>query len=865
MQQGAEFRLPPVARPERYELELTVDMERSVFSGTEAIRLSLLDATDVLVLNSLELSIDDVKLVTPVGVSLDGEVDIEADTQRARLTFPQNLPAGDGYTLHLRFEGSLDEHLRGFYRSTFTDADGTTQVIAVTQFEATDARRAFPCWDEPEFKAVFSIALIVPERMSAVSNGSEIDSEPVGDGRKRYRFTDTIPMSTYLVAFVVGPFEFTQAVEVDGVPLRIASVPGKGNLTDFAVRAGVHALKFLSSYFEIPYPAEKLDHIAIPDFSFGAMENLGCATYRENSLLVDPSRASQLELQRVAAVVAHETAHMWFGDLVTMKWWNGIWLNEAFATFMELITSDDFNPDWQVWDGFAASRSAALATDGLRATRPVEFDVGAPEEADAMFDVLTYQKGGAVLRMLEQFLGPETFRKGISHYLRSHAYRNTETGDLWDALETTSGQPVRTIMNSWIRQGGHPLVSVERGPDRSSVKLRQRRFLYDGTYSPEKWVVPVKLRASVAGLVQEQLLLLGGTEDTVSFDGRVDWVVVNDEASGFYRTHYSPELLTTLTERGLIDLCSPRERFDLLTDTWAGLVAGLGELKDWANLARALSVDDDADVWAALLGVAVLLRSLSTDRDADALRLFAKELASPLWARLGWEPGPGEEARIAITRARVLAMMGLIGEDAGVQGEAASRVSRFLSETRAAAAPQGGDPEDKLVPDVVATALRVFVAAGTAEEWSLIADHYRRNDNPQEKLRFLYSLSEARDPDLIRRTLDLAGSDHVRAQDAPLLIASILAQPQAAALTWEWIVGNWQLVTSRFPQSLILRIFEALQSVSNSEVADRVHAFCRSTELSIAGPRLDQILERLDINVALADRLRGQIAGTLGA
>lgn len=861
-----DYRLPPLARPERYEIELKVDVERCLFTGSEVITLAVTEPTDVLVLNSLELNVEAANLEAPAGETLPATVTIEEQSQKARLGFGRRLEAGDGYKLHIAFDGPLNPQLRGLYRSTFTDAGGSSHTIAATQFEAADARRAFPCWDEPEYKAVFSITLVVPEGLVALSNGAEIDSTPGGDGWKRVRFADTIRMSTYLVAFVVGPFELTEPADAGGIALRIASVPGKGHLTAFATDAGVHALRFLAGYFDIPYPGEKIDHVAIPDFSFGAMENLGCVTYRENALLIDPERASQLELQRVATVVAHETAHMWFGDLVTMRWWNGIWLNEAFATFMELITTDDFNPEWRVWNGFASPRSAALGTDGLRATRPVEFDVGAPEEAEAMFDVLTYQKGGAVLRMLEQYLGRETFRKGISHYLRTHAYGNTETTDLWDALETTSGEPVRTMMNTWIRQRGHPVVTVDAGPEESALTLRQQRFLYDGTESPELWLVPLCLRASVGGSVQRQRLLLDGPEQIVSFDGPVDWVVANDGASGFYRIHYSPALLRSLIDRGLGELCEPLERFDLLTDTWAGVVAGTVDLSDLVSIVRALSQDDDADVWAALYSLMSLLGSLTGGQDRDAVEAFAREIAAGPWEKLGWTPRPGEDPRTGTTRARVLSVLGLLGQDTNVREEAADRVQRFLSGT--VVHPDGrreGHGGFGLVPDVVGTSLRIFVAAGGDREWSLVAEQYRHNDNPQEKLRFLYALAETSHAELVQRTLSLAGGEEVRAQDAPFLLGAVLAHPGSTRAAWAWIESNWLLLNQRFTPQLMLRVFEALQSVGDAQVSEEVRAFCAQQEMKFSGPRLDQILERLDVNVALAARLKGTMAATLRA
>src|SRR5438067_5418024 len=355
-------------------------------------------------------------------------------------------------------------------------------------------------------------------------------------------------MSTYLVAFVVGPFECSEPVDVDGTPLRVITPPGKQRLTPFALDAGAAALRFFAGYFGIPYPADKLDLLAIPDFAFGAMENLGAVTFRETALLADAERASRLELERVADVVSHEIAHMWFGDLVTMKWWNGIWLNEAFATFMELLSVDAFRPEWQRWVTFGVARDLAMQIDGQSSTRPVEFPVGRPEEAESMFDVLTYQKGCAVLRMLEQYLGDEPFRQGIRRYLDTHRHGNTETTDLWDAIEAASGEPARTTMDSWIFQGGHPVVTVTPTDGGEALALDQLPF----RYLPDRaaadaigsgWRVPVLLRAGVNGSVEEQRVLLDEGGASASFSGPVEWVVANSGGWGFYRVRYNGDLL----------------------------------------------------------------------------------------------------------------------------------------------------------------------------------------------------------------------------------------------------------------------------------------------------------------------------------
>jgi puromycin-sensitive aminopeptidase len=380
-------RLPRNVVPRRYDLTLEPDLAAATFSGSETIAVEVAEPTAEVVLNAVEIEIDEAT-VDADGGPMVAAVALDDGAERATLTFDRPLPAGEA-TLHLRFRGVLNDKLVGFYRSTFTDHDGAEQVLATTQMEATDARRAFPCWDEPDAKAVFGVTLVVPDDLLAISNAGEIGREPLGDGKVAVRFADTMPMSTYLVAFVVGPIAATAPVNVDGKPLRVVCPPGKEHLADFALEVGAFALRYFTDWFGMVYPGDKLDLVAIPDFAFGAMENLGCVTFRERYLLVDPATATQSELQAVVDVIAHELAHMWFGDLVTMKWWNGIWLNEAFATFMEMTCTDAFRPEWQRWVDFGLSRSAAFDTDALGATRPIEYPVVSPADADGMFDVLT--------------------------------------------------------------------------------------------------------------------------------------------------------------------------------------------------------------------------------------------------------------------------------------------------------------------------------------------------------------------------------------------------------------------------------------------------------------------------------------------
>src|SRR5262245_15119788 len=542
MSMQSSYRLPTNVTPERYEIRLTPDLKTWTFSGEEKVSIQIHEPVREIILNAAELELHSASLTLKDGRNLPAQVDLDSENEQARFVFSQAVPTG-ACELQIKFSGILNDKLHGFYRSTYKDADGREKPLASTQFESTDARRAFPCWDEPAFKAVYQVTLVIDEQLTAISNARVVSERPAGTGKKAVVFADTMKMSTYLVAFIVGEFQATDAVMVGAAPLRVWAVPGKKLLASFAIGIGKFSLEHFSRYYDIPYPGDKLDLIAIPDFASGAMENLGAITFRETALLVNGDKATRTELERVADVVSHENAHMWFGDLVTMKWWNGLWLNEAFATFMEMLAVDAWKPEWRRWDSFTVSRAAALQVDGLKSTRPIEFPVQRPEEAAGMFDILTYEKGASVLRMLEQYLGAEKFRDGIRLYLRRHEYANAETTDLWYALEDSTKQPARALMDSWIFQAGYPLVSVERKTGELILSQRIFRYLQDGDSSDRKFHVPVFLRVGRKQGTVNKTVLLTDQELRIQLPKDFDWVVANAGGHGFYRVRYSPELM----------------------------------------------------------------------------------------------------------------------------------------------------------------------------------------------------------------------------------------------------------------------------------------------------------------------------------
>jgi puromycin-sensitive aminopeptidase len=853
------YRLPRNVLPEHYTLVFQPDLANATFDGEAAIDVRVREPATEVIINTAELEISDAHFAQDGQAQRPATVEYDPDEEQVTLRFRGALETGL-WKLHLRFSGKLNDLLRGFYRSKFKRENGEEEWLAVTQFEATDARRAFPCWDEPDFKASFGITVIADENLTVLSNAREVSSELLDNGKRRVRFADTMKMSTYLVALVIGPFELTDPREVEGVPLRIGSVPGRAALRALAGDAATHSLSFLRDYFSIPYPSDKLDHVGVPDFAAGAMENLGLVTYRETALLVS-EESSEDERARVVSAIAHETAHMWFGDLVTMRWWEGTWLNEAFATFMELLTTDAFEPRWEIWTNFGVGRAVALATDGLRATRAIEYPVGRPEEVEDMFDVITYDKGASVLRMIERHLGEDAFRRGLKFYLEKHRFSNTDTPDLWDALEVASGQNVGATMGTWVNQPGHPLVSVELTDDGSSLQISQRRFLLDGGSSEDqRWVIPISLRyATGGGDVQREQLSLEGSTTTVLLKEEPSWVLVNESAWGVYRVFYSDELRQRLFA-SVADL-DGRERLSLVSDTWAETVAGLVPLDSPLALWSLLESDRDPDVWWAIAGGLSLLELVSSEQELPELARLAQRLASGSFAAVGWRPeqsvdGPAAETpRRARLRARLVTLLGTVGRDEEVRNEARKR----LADADAGRAP--------LPADLATAVARVVAAAGGNEEWDVLYSHYKSATTPQDEVRYLDALGGFSDPALLRQSVDLVFSTEVRSQDAPYLLGGILARRAGCAVAWEAIEERWDEMLTRWPPKSVHRMLESLPGLvaAGDDVVQRALDWLDAHPLGKGERRVTQARERLKINLAFKHRVASQLGSLLKA
>ena len=858
-----QYRLPRTVVPIHYDLLLEPDLERFTFTGTSATSIDITEATNTIVLNAIELSIDRAWLTNDTGTHIDADaILLDEDTERLTIELVALASVGR-WTLHCEFTGLLNDKLHGFYRSTFTDTDGNDQVIATTQFEATDARRAFPCWDEPDFKATFGVTLVVDADLTALSNAAEVDRSVREDDKHVVRFADTIKMSTYLVAFIVGPLDVTDPVMTNGVPLRIAYPRGKGHLTAYALEVGTFCLEYFADYYGIDYPGDKLDLVAVPDFAFGAMENLGCVTFREVLVLVDPATATQPELQNVTDVIAHELAHMWFGDLVTMKWWNGIWLNEAFATFMEMSATDAFRPEWDRWTSFGLSRTAAFDVDALKTTRPIEFPVISPTDAEGMFDILTYEKGAAVVRMLEQYLGFEAFREGIRSYLTTHSYANTETTDLWDALEATSGEPVRRIMDSWIFQGGFPVIDVDLVNEGSTLRFTQERFGYagdigegspdtDAEQAAERWIVPLIFSQSSGDIVSFEKLLLEGDSLDVELFERADWILANTEGTGFYRAQYAPTLRDALVSHAAADL-SPIERYGVVDDAWAAVLADRLTTVDFLRLAAGFVAEDDLSVWERLIGALASLDRLVEGDARAALRMEVRRLARPAFDRLGMEPVGGESDRNRELRGALLDLIGILGNDPNLQVTARDLYAASV------------DRPGSVDPSLVAAAVGIIAATGGPEDFDAFVARFQAAETPQEELRFLTALADFDDAPSIDRLLAMSITDAVRTQNAPYLIRRAMGNRNHGTRSWDFVRANWTVINERFPSNSIVRLLEGIRGLSKPDVADSVFAWFEDHEVPQGDKTLAQHLERLEVNVALRARESDRLAAHLVA
>ncbi|KAI3425682.1 Aminopeptidase [Psidium guajava] len=756
-----QARLPKFAVPRRYDLHLKLDLVACSFSGAVRISLAVAEETKFLVLNALELAIGDVcfadsadqKKIRPCDILLDEEDEILV------LAFDGALGCGEG-VLTIEFSGMLNAQLKGLYKCAYVDG-GEKKYMAATQFEAVDARRCFPCWDEPALKATFQITLDVPPEVTALSNMPILKEKLDGNIRTVY-FEESPMMSTYLVAVVVGLFDSVEEMTADGIRVRVYCPPGKSDYGIFALHVAVKALELYTRYFSAPYPLPKLDMVAVPEFSAGAMENYGLIIYRENEMLHDELQSTAAKKQRITVVAMHEVAHQWFGNLVTMEWWTHLWLNEGFATWVSYMATDNLFPEWKVWTQFLQLTANGLYMDSLEKSHPIEVEIIHARAVLEIFDAVSYEKGSAVIRMLQSYLGDAIFQKSLGSYMKRYAWKNAKTEDLWSVLTDESGVDVTNLMDTWTKQKGYPLISVNLNSH--ILEFEQSQFILSGLAGEGLWIVPITL-------------CLGSYERQKKFHF---WIKINIDQSGFYRVKYEDKLAAQLMKAIESNYLSATDKFGILDDSHALCQGGKQSLSYLLTLMDVYRKDTDYTVVSNLINVCYSIVKTYCDAfpdSVDSLRQYFINILLPSAERLGWELVPGEPHLNVLLRGEIFMALASFG-DKKTHEDAIRRFESFLM--------------DKNTPLLSADTKRAAYIAvmrkttvASRNYFESLLSIYREADAVQEKERILRHLAASPDPDIVLEVLNFIVSDEVRDQDIVYGFAGISSEGRETA--WKWL------------------------------------------------------------------------------
>jgi aminopeptidase N len=842
-------RLPATVVPTHYALWFAPDLQNATFRGRETIDVTVSNPTTTITLNAAEIQFGAVTM-TAGGRMQTARVALDDRNEMATLTVPRALPKGTA-SIQITYTGILNDKLRGFYLSK---ANG--RRYAVTQMEATDARRAFPSWDEPAYKATFDVSLMIDAGDTAISNGAQVSDTPGPEaGTHTLVFARTPKMSSYLVAMLVGDF-VCRTGTADEIAVRVCSTPDKLPLTGFALEAAQQEVKFFNEWTGITYQFGKLDIVGVPDFAAGAMENAGAITFREEYLFADPERASLGTRKTVASIISHEIAHQWFGDLVTMKWWDDIWLNEGFATWMANKPLAAWHPEWQVDLDEVEETQVAVSTDALRTTRAIRTRVETPDEINEVFDGIAYQKTASVLRTIENYVGPELFRKGVASYLKKYSFANAAGEDFWTEVARVTGKPVDRIMKPFIEQPGVPVVKIESKcqGNTTDISLHQERFT--GMTSPaaspgpgpaasagsQLWAIPVCFKSG--GGSGPQCELLERRDQKTALPVCSANAFANANGHGYYLSEYSPEEVRAIarTARGSL---APAERLSLLGDEWWMVRAGRHDVGVYFDIASSLAGDEAPSV------IEQIGRSLAYAHDdilpmADVpkfeewlRRRFAPELMT-----LGVPGSTSDPDDRQSRRATLLSLVGVTGNSTDVQRQARDLAVKYI------------DDPSSLPGTLASTVLSVAAGGGDA----MLYDRYmaqlpKLSGKPEEYYRFFNALPSFRDPALVQATLQFAISPGVRTQDAPTLIGALMGQEASRDAAWTFVKANWDTLNK------LLGVFGGITRIGGSVGAfcsrDRkaeVEQFFKEHPMPAAERTLKQAFERIDSCVAVKER-----------
>jgi aminopeptidase N/puromycin-sensitive aminopeptidase len=846
---AAAQRLPEGARPENYKLKFTPDLDKAKFEGDETITIRVLKSTSEITLNAVDIDFHDVT-ITSGGVTQKATVAPQKEKEMVVLSVEKSLAAGAA-TVHITYTGILNDEMRGLYLGK----DDKGRKYAATQFEATDARRAFPSFDEPDYKATFDITAVADKDQVAISNYKIVSDTPGPGDKHTVKFATTAKMSAYLAALVVGQFEYVEG-SVDGIPIRVYSTPGKKEMGKFALDAAEYIVGYYNKYFGIKYPYGKLDLIGLPDFSAGAMENVGCITFREVILLIDEKEGSVDLKKTIASVTAHEIAHMWFGDLVTMKWWDDVWLNEGFATWMSSKPVQKWKPEWNFDLDDVSGTGGTLNVDSLANTRPIHQAAETPAQIQELFDGIAYGKAASVLRMLEAYLGEETFRAGINAYLKEHQYGNATADDFWDAQAKVSHKPVDKIMPTWVKQPGAPIINVKAqcSGNSTNVTLEQQRYFVDRAkfeaVNDQLWQIPLCLKGSASSTAKCELMTK--KEETFTLPGCSTWVLTNAGATGYYRTGYQPDAVRALAKDAETKL-SPAERIALQNDIWASVRVGREPVGDYLAFAQGLQTDRNRAVLEDVLGrLNYIGQYVVSDSDRDAYRMWLRQYLTPPMKEVGYEPKPGEADEQRTLRARLFNALGYDARDPETLEQARKIADKALTD------PASVDHE------IAGVALSLAALNGDAAFYDRVMAALKNPRSPEEYYVYLFTLPQFGDPKLLQRTLDFALSPDVRSQDALGVVTSVMGNPAGEQLAWNFVRQHWPEIEKAGGPFASAQVVGATSVFCDTASRDQVTEFFTAHKVAAAERTYKQSIERINNCVDLKSQQETKLASWLG-
>ncbi|GMT32249.1 hypothetical protein PFISCL1PPCAC_23546, partial [Pristionchus fissidentatus] len=851
-------RLSPSVKPSHYRLQLTACLKTFALSGKVEIDVDVEKETPAIKLHSDGLVIKKADIKT----ASQNFSDVRSELGKEMMTLTPTAPVGVGKaTVSIEFTGELRKHMKGFYRSMYKGEDGKERVLASTQFESTFARLAFPCFDEPAFKAKFDVELIVDKTLTALSNMNVLSETPVGDALKSVKFATTPIMSTYLLAFAVGELEYLETKTNNGTIVRVYTVPGKKEQGEYSLGLAKKALEWYGEWFAIPYALPKCDLIAVPDFHMGAMENWGLVTFREVALLYDPVKTSNRQKGYIALVVAHELAHLWFGDLVTMYWWTDLWLKEGFASFMEYLFVGHNYEEFKIWLRFARDEiTSGMNLDALRNSHPIEVQIDNPNELDEIYDSITYAKSNCVNRMLCEYLGEETFQKGLRIYLARHSYKNATTVDLWNAHSEASGQDIAGMMSGWTQQMGFPLITVKevkREGGSRVLALHQTRFIVDGSKDEKnsKWMVPITTLVGPSAKKGEKSILkdVDGTI-TVAVEGD-GYVKLNANTGGFYRVAYDGPMFDSLVKA--FHTLPALDRFGFASDCFALMVAGHYTAAQFLSLVSSCSTELEYAVWGALDDGLHDLDCVLERSDAalkKRLDAFVVKALVPVLDKLGWEPAAGEDSQRGQLRSLAINRLSRSGHQDTIQ----AALSLFAS--------KGADQNSDIRAALFGNAAR----NGTKEHFEQLKKIYETCGFSEVERNSTMAMAQTSDAACREAFFNYAfKEDKVRSQDLAFVLAGASSTRAGQEYTWEFFKTEQPLMLSKLggaQDSLYQRAFKfAAEGFCSEAKAKEVESFfcdCSSfTPESVSA--LDRPIKQVTETIRVNERLLSANAKTI--